>query len=458
MLFTIFGATGDLTTKKLMPALYNLFIDEQLPETFVILSIGRRAYTRETFIKKIEDALIGEYEEWSAFKTHIHYYQMDFSTADAFHSFSKFIEECYLSKVNGKIFYLATAPYYFPIIAEGLINEKIVKRGDVRSKIIFEKPFGENLASAKAYNRLLLQAIDESQIYRIDHYLGKEMLQNILTVRFANRFFEKIWSREDVESVVITAYEEEGVKNRGGYYDKSGALKDMVQNHLFQTLALVGMDPPEGLNDCLVKDEKVKVLKALDVSDTIMFGQYDGYLEETGIPDDSKTETFVALKLFVNTKRWHQTPFYLITGKKMKEKHMRIVLNLKDSPYFFEKGTPKKNSLTIEVYPKEGIEMQFNGKAPGIRAYTMPMKLDYCHLCNVIGNTPEAYEKLISDVIHDDASLFTRWDEIEAAWEVIDRIGVMKDSEPLYRYKSQDDMLNALKILWPEVAIDESVD
>ena len=458
MLFTIFGATGDLTTKKLVPALYNLFIDGQLPETFVLLSIGRRDYTTQAFIEKIEGELVDDYTQWSAFKTHIHYYQMDFSTPDSFQSFSKFIAEHYLSHVKERIFYLATAPRYFPIIAEGLINEKIVKRGDVRSKIIFEKPFGEDLASAKAYNRLLLQSIDESQIYRIDHYLGKEMLQNILTVRFANRFFEKIWSYEDVESVVITAYESESVKNRGGYYDKSGALKDMVQNHLFQTLALVAMDPPAGLNDRLVKDEKVKALRSIEVSDAIMFGQYEGYLDAAGIPDDSRTETFVALKLFVNSQRWRHTPFYLVTGKKMKEKHMKIMLTLKDSPYFFERGRPKKNTLIIEVYPKEGIEMQFNGKAPGIHAYAMPMKLDYCHLCNTLGNTPEAYEKLISDAIHDDASLFTRWDEIEAAWEVIDRIGVMRDVTPLYRYKSQDDILTQVKTLWPEVNIDEQVD
>jgi len=458
MLFTIFGATGDLTTKKLIPALYNLFMDGQLPETAVILSIGRRDYTRETFIDKIESELVGDYLQWSDFKTHIHYYQMDFSTPLTFQSFSKFIEAHYLSRVKERIFYLATAPHYFPVIAEGLINEGIVKRGDTRSKIIFEKPFGEDLASAKAYNRLLLQSIDESQVYRIDHYLGKEMLQNILTVRFANRFFEKIWSCEDVESVVITAYEEESVKNRGGYYDKSGALKDMVQNHLFQTLALVAMDPPEGLSDCLVKDEKVKALKSIKVSDAIMFGQYEGYLEELGIPEDSKTETFVALKLFINSQRWRNTPFYLVTGKKLKEKHMKIMLTLKDTPYFFERGRPKKNTLVIEVYPKEGIEMQFNGKAPGIHAYTMPMKLDYCHLCNTIGNTPEAYEKLISDAIHADASLFTRWDEIEAAWEVIDRIGAMKTGTPLYIYKSQEDIHREVKALWPEVNIDEQVD
>jgi glucose-6-phosphate 1-dehydrogenase len=300
---------------------------------------------------------------------------------------------------------------------------------------------------------MLLQSIDESQIYRIDHYLGKEMLQNILMVRFANKIFENIWNHENIDHIKIVAYESESVKQRGGYYDQSGALKDMVQNHLFQTLALVAMDAPTGLNDRLIKDEKVKVIQRIEMSDEILFGQYAGYLDEKGIPADSTTETFAALKLYINTSRWQHTPFYLITGKKMDEKLFRIVITFKDSMFFFEKGQPQKNQLVIEVYPREGIEIHFNGKAPGLQAYAMPMKLDYCHLCNTIGNTPEAYEKLILDVVHDDAALFTRWDEIEASWEIIDALEMMKKFEPLMIYENQAAAIEKLRTIWKEVKL-----
>ena len=451
MIFTIFGATGDLTTKKLIPALYNLFIEEQLSEPFKVLGIGRRSYDDQTFISEIESDLdLKTMQEWDKFKLNIEYYQMDFSTVSAFSEFANLMKSCHGYQQRMKIFYLATAPRFFPIIAEGLIHNHIVVRGDIRSKIVFEKPFGEDLSSAKSYNRMLMDRIDESQIFRIDHYLGKEMLQNVLMVRFANKLFEHVWDYKSIESVKIIAFETETVKQRGSYYDHSGALKDMVQNHLFQTLALVAMDPPVGLNDDLIKNEKVNVIRRIEVSDELCFGQYRGYTVEDSVPKNSKTETFVGLKLFVNSNRWLQTPFYLITGKKMDEKIFRIVITFKDANFFFEIGQPKKNELVIEVFPREGLEIQFNGKAPGLQAYTMPMKLDYCHLCNTLGNTPEAYEKLISDVIHDDASLFTRWDEIEAAWEVIDALEMLKKHEKLFLYDDQTEIINELGKIWKE--------
>jgi glucose-6-phosphate 1-dehydrogenase len=347
-----------------------------------------------------------------------------------------------------KIYYLATAPHYFPIIARALIANRLIQRGDMRSKIVFEKPFGEDLETAKAYNKLLLESIDESQVYRIDHYLGKEMLQNILTVRFANKIFESIWNHENIDHIKIIALESETVKQRGGYYDRSGALKDMVQNHLFQTLALVAMDSPMGLSDALIKNEKVKVLENIQISDEVIFGQYDGYLSEKDIPDDSKTETFVAIKAYINSQRWRNTPFYLMTGKKLSKKIAEIIVTFKDANCFFEKGQPVKNILKIEIFPREGIILQFNGKAPGLQAYTMPMKLDYCHMCNIIGNSPEAYEKLILDVIHDDASLFTRWDEIESAWRIIDSMSNIKRFEPLYIYKTEEELMKVVSEKW----------
>ncbi len=448
MLFTIFGATGDLTTKKLIPALYRLYEEDQLPEPFKIMCVGRRSYETDAFVQEVRAKVDGAYPDWEAFSQNIHYYTMDFSDPEAFAGYGEEISGLNLPKHGDRIYYLATAPHYFPIIAKALIDHRLLVKGDMRSKIVFEKPFGEDLDSAKAYNRLLLESIEESQVYRIDHYLGKEMLQNILTVRFANKIFESIWDHENIESVKILALESETVKQRGGYYDRSGALKDMVQNHLFQTLALIAMDSPMGLNDTLIKNEKVKVFEHLHVADEVIFGQYEGYLNEKDIPLDSRTETFVGLKVFVNSQRWRNTPFYLVTGKKMSKKLAEIVVTFKNASCFFEKGQPEKNSLKIEIYPREGIILQFNGKAPGLQAYTMPMKLDYCHMCNVVGNSAEAYEKLILDVIHDDSSLFTRWDEIEGSWKIIDGISRLKRFEPLYIYSKEEEIMKIVEDRW----------
>ncbi|MDN5351543.1 MAG: glucose-6-phosphate 1-dehydrogenase [Clostridiales bacterium] len=453
MLFTIFGATGDLTAKKLVPALYALYMDEQLPKRFAVVCIGRRAYNDGVFLEEVREKLSGVYDKWEDFKTHISYYQMDFSNPEAYGDFEAFVRAQPQNESGDKIYYLATAPRFFPIIAKALIEHRLLTRGDMREKIVFEKPFGEDLESAVSYNRLLLESIEESQVYRIDHYLGKEMLQNIMMIRFTNKIFESIWNHENIEHVKIVAYESETVKQRGGYYDSAGALKDMMQNHLFQTLALVAMDPPYGLSDELIKNQKVKVLEHLRVESPIIFGQYDGYLDEKGIPPTSKTETFVAMKAFVDRPRWLGTPFYLVTGKKMDEKRAEIVITFKDSNCLFEKGQPDKNKLTIEIFPREGIILQFNGKAPGLVSYAMPMKMDYCHMCNVMGNSPEAYEKLILDVIHDDASLFTRWDEIENAWRVIDRISKGKQNEPLHIYKNQSEIEAVVRDYWGDKII-----
>ncbi|GAU78096.1 glucose-6-phosphate dehydrogenase [Fusibacter sp. 3D3] len=448
MIFTIFGATGDLTTKKLIPALYKLYEDDQMPNHFLVNMIGRQTHEEDLFIQRIWEQIEGNFPNWNHFKSHLRYIKMDFTEHYAYEAFAEHMRTIEDYDSQERVYYLATAPRFFPVIANALVVNALVVKGNMRDKIIFEKPFGENLETAKAYNQLLLGLIEESQIYRIDHYLGKEMLQNVLMVRFANKIFESIWNRDNIEHVTIYAFEQETVKQRGGYYDRSGALRDMVQNHLFQTLALVAMDPPNGLNDRLIKDEKVKVLEKLEFSSPIIFGQYKGYLSEKGIPSDSKTETFVGLKMFINTQRWSRTPFYLVTGKKMKHKRAAVVITFKESNCFFESGQPEKNTLTIEIAPREGLALTFNGKAPGLQSYVMPMKMDYCHLCNVIGNTPEAYEKLILDVIHDDASLFTRWDEIESSWKTIDQLEQLKDYEPLYIYENEAEMLEKLKSEW----------
>jgi glucose-6-phosphate 1-dehydrogenase len=454
MLFTIFGATGDLTTKKLIPALYQLYEIGTLPHEFILLCIGRKPYLTDHFIKDIEMKLSGTYPKWDAFKKFIYYYALDFSDASTFPLFKVFVETLNLRSTTHKIFYLATAPRYFPIIATALIECSLLRRHNVFEKIVFEKPFGEDLSSAISYNQMILAKIEESQVYRIDHYLGKEMLQNILTVRFANKIFESIWNRDNIEKVVIYALESESVKQRGSYYNASGAMKDMVQNHLFQTLALVAMDAPKELDDHFIKNEKVKVFEGIQLTEDVIFGQYNGYLKEIDIPANSVTETFVGLKVFVNSERFKETPFYLITGKKLNEKKAGIEITFKESSFAFKKGSPKKNKLTIEIFPREGIILQFNGKAPGLQPLTMPMKLDYCHTCNVIGNSPEAYEKLILDIMDGDASLFTRWDEIENTWKIIEELALIKQNSPLIHYDDLEILKTEMQHIWREVPIE----
>lgn len=451
MLFTLFGATGDLTTKKLLPALYQLYMEEALPDNFVVLCVGRRPYETKEFLEHLLDKMKVTYEKWADFEPHICYYAMDMSDEGAYEGLKERIESFSSWHHANKIFYLATAPHYFPVVAKALVKTGLIRKGQMREKIVFEKPFGDNLETAKAYNKMLQEVISESQIYRIDHYLGKEMLQNIMTVRFANRIFENIWSSEHIDYIKIYALEEEGVKERGGYYDGAGALKDMVQNHLFQTLALVAMDAPGGLNDEWVKEAKVEVMSHLRLDEKIIKGQYVGYLDERGIPESSKTETFVALRAFVDTERWQGMPFYLVTGKKMGKKHAGIEIVFKDTQCFFEKGNIERNRLFIEIYPREGLVLQFNGKAPGLQDYIMPMKLDYCHSCNIMGNSPEAYEKLLLDCLHDDRSLFTRWDEVEMAWHVIESMAERMANSQLHLYESGNDILNEVNARWEAI-------
>lgn len=451
MLFTLFGATGDLTTKKLIPALYRLYEEEALPENFVVTCVGRRPYTTEAFVAHLKSKMKGTFDKWDAFESHLFYHAMDMEDADAYEGLKHHMASFSSWKHANRIFYLATAPHYFPIVAKSLVRCGLLSKGEMREKIVFEKPFGADLETAKAYNKMLQEEISESQIYRIDHYLGKEMLQNILTVRFANRIFENIWSSEHIDYIKIYALEEEGVKERGGYYDGAGALKDMIQNHLFQTLALVAMDAPNGLNDEWIKDSKVDVMSRLKIDKAIVRGQYKGYLDEKGIPENSQTETFVGLKAYVETERWEGMPFYLVTGKRMEKKQAGVEIVFKGTDCFFEKGQIERNRLTIEIYPREGLVLQFNGKAPGLQDFIMPMKLDYCHNCHIMGNSPEAYEKLLLDCLNDDRALFTRWDEVEYAWEVVESMGDLMEKAPLVIYENGKEILERVNESWEEL-------
>lgn len=453
LLFVIFGATGNLTYKKLIPALFKFYQQSYLPQVFWVVGIGRRDYTDEIFTQELVShmTLEGGEEEWERFKESICYFKFDFANdQQGFARLGGFLSSLPgAGEERDTLYYLATEPSFFPVIARGLADNTLIKKGDMSSKIIFEKPFGKNLETAIEYNRAFGKLLDERQIFRIDHYLGKDMIQNILTVRFTNTIFESIWDAGSIESVKILSLEHEGVAERAGYYDKTGAFADMVQNHLLQTLCLVAMEKPADLSDDAVRGKKLDVLSSIRMDDKFLFGQYDGYLLENRIPPDSKTETMAAARMFVDTPRWEGVPFYVATGKKMGRKLIYVLITFKETAS--PGGTrPPKNKLKISVYPDEGIHMVFNGKARGLTNDIDTVQMNYCRSCGVFGNTPEAYEKLLMDALHGDATLFTRWDEIEGQWRIAEKAEKAKQSLPLFIYKDAKEVDAALFELWGE--------
>ncbi|MEX1375860.1 MAG: glucose-6-phosphate dehydrogenase [Eubacteriales bacterium] len=443
----LFGGTGDLTKRKLVPAIYNLLIDNLLPENFFMVSVGRREKTREEYLEDLKNA-INEFsrnalksKEWNELTSRIYYYKMDFTTGDGYSELEEYIKklEQKYDTAGNRIFYLAVSPEAFGTIVHNLHKYGLAEKGDGYKRVVIEKPFGKDLHSAKALNNQISSVFDESNIYRIDHYLGKEMLQNIMVIRFANAAFEPIWNKEHIDHVQITSSETLGVDDRGGYYEKSGALKDMVQNHLLQFLSLIAMEPPKIMNTESIRDEKVKVLKSLDVYSTndvyknVIRGQYGadsekkavGYRQENRTADDSDTETFVALKLNIKNKRWSNVPFYVRTGKRMKKKGVQAVIEFKSnykSNYSDISGQISPNQLIINIQPKEGVNFRFNAKKPGDGNDIIPVNMDFCQNCIVGYNSQEAYERLLLDVMKGEKTLFTRWDEVEYSWKFIDSI------------------------------------
>ncbi|AOQ25277.1 Glucose-6-phosphate 1-dehydrogenase [Moorella thermoacetica] len=449
-LLVIFGGTGDLARRKLYPALFNLFVDGFLPPALGVIAVGRRGFTRDSFRQEILLPSLETFSRRAAsmdayfepFATRLHYFRTDIYDPEGYTRLEQFLVE--LEEAGGsrgnRIFYLAVAPEHFGPVIRSLKETGLVPaRGWQR--VVIEKPFGHDLPSATELNRQLREAFSEEEIYRIDHYLGKEMIQNIMVIRFANTFFEPVWNNKYIDHVQITSAETVGVENRGGYYDRAGALRDMVQNHLLQLVTLVAMEPPASLATEAIRDEKVKVLRSLKpldaaaVSKNAIRGQYgageiDGqmvppYRQEKEVAPDSTTETFVALKLFIDNFRWAGVPFYLRTGKRLPLKVTEIILQFKSLPdilYFKEYGELRPNLLVIRVQPLEGVYVQLNAKRPGNNNYIVPIRLDFCQNCEVGVNSPEAYERLLYDVMRGDPTLFTRWDEVEAAWKFVDPI------------------------------------
>jgi glucose-6-phosphate 1-dehydrogenase len=444
----IFGASGDLAKLKLIPALYELALQNLLDEKSYVVGYSRSAMTDEQFrtrareaidkharTKPVDDAV------WKKMSERLFYIAADYDSKEGHAKCAEKmaqLDKQFGTKPN-RLFYISTPPTQFAPIITCLGEQQKTKSSEGGwERVIIEKPFGHDLASAKELNDLLHKYFNEEQVFRIDHYLGKETVQNLLVMRFANSIFEPIWNYKYIDHVQITVGETVGVGDRAGYYDKSGALRDMVQNHLFQLMAMVGMEPPTALDAVSIRDEKVKVFKSIrpfserHLNDFVVRGQYSAaegkkaYLNEKDVPPGSLTETFVALKLFIDNWRWSGTPFYLRTGKYMPEKLSEVVVRFRSPPLaLFQKQCESPvhpNDLIIRVQPEEGISWRFNGKVPGgsMNIKTVAMNMAYKTTFNV--EPPEAYERLIFDAIAGDQTLFIRGDETQAAWEVVDPI------------------------------------
>ena len=422
--FTIFGGSGDLTYRKLLPALYKMSLASDIDTTFRIIAIGRRNYSSEEYIEiakewvsKFAKEVFNELK-FEEFSKRIDYFKMDISRQEEYAALNEYYQT---NNIDKHLFYFAVAPKMFLPITSGIKQFECSKN----CKVIIEKPFGENLEAATELNEVMEKVFLKENIYHIDHYLGKEMIQSIQTLRFKNAIFKGIWNKDYIENVQISAFESVGVETRGGYYDESGALKDMVQNHLFQVLSIVAMEQPTDMTSDGIHDEQLKVLKSLkkidsaDLADYLVMGQYRGYQEEPNVAFDSSTETFVALKLFVENERWKNVPFYIRTGKKLRKRETEVVIQFKKTD-----ETTEGNVLIIKIQPNEGVYLRFNTKRPGITNEIEKVSMNFCQSCmeDFKLNTPEAYERLLTACINGDRTLFSKWDQIVVSWNFVDDI------------------------------------
>jgi len=453
----IFGATGDLTHRKLVPALYNLGVDGLLPANFHLVSFARREFTDEAFRTELKKS-VSEHSRrkpldeavWNEFAAHSKYVASDFDKPEGYKKLAAVLDQ--IDKETGRncnrVFYFSTSPDYFEEIAKqlgaaGLLQElrdPATGKKTRSARVIVEKPFGHDLVSARQLNSALLKVMAEDQIYRIDHYLGKETVQNLLVFRFANGIFEPVWNHKYIDHVEISVCETLGVGSRAGYFDKAGILRDIVQNHVFQLLCLVALEPPVAFEADAVRDEKVKVLRSVrripsnEVGNHVVRARYlngsiggeavPGYLAESGVDESSMTETYVAMELAIDNWRWAGVPFFLRAGKRLPKRVTDISIHFKNVPHrLFQDQDVKSlspNILSFQIQPDEGISFKISSKPPGPRVRVQTVNMNFSYGTSFGVSAPEAYERLLLDGMRGDATLFTRDDEIEQAWDLLD--------------------------------------
>jgi len=446
----IFGVTGDLARRKLLPALYNLAHEGALPERFHLVGVSRRDQTDEVFREQAREAIArfsrrpADPQVLDELLAHMQYVTVPFDDIPGYGRLAQALDA--LDESTGlplnRDYYLSTAPEFFPIITEGLKSAGLHRHPQADVRIIIEKPFGTDLRSARELQAVVSSVFREHQVFRIDHYLGKETVQNVMALRFANMLFEPVWNRNYIDHIQITAAEDIGIGSRAGYYDQAGALRDLVQNHMLQLVALTCMEPPASFEADKVRDEKVKVFTAItppspaEVAVNTVRAQYSqgtigghealGYLDEQGVPDASRTETYAALKLEVHNWRWAGVPIFLRTGKRLARKVTEIALLLKPVPHqaFQSAGSVgvQPNQIVLTVQPNEGVSVSIDAKIPGPRMRIRPVNMEFLYGSSFMSQSPEAYERLILDAMRGDATLFTRNDEVDAQWAIIDAI------------------------------------
>ncbi|NUP07333.1 MAG: glucose-6-phosphate dehydrogenase [Polyangiaceae bacterium] len=477
----IFGATGDLAKRKLIPALYNLMKEGHLPEHFELVGIGRSSPDEAAFRQMHHEATAKfsrtkplDEEVWKKLESKIHYVQGDHESPETFTALNAKLDE--LDRDRGtqknRIFFFSTLPSAFPVILSGLKNAGLLHPADPRgpfSRVMIEKPFGRDLTSARELNKMAAGFVSEDQLYRIDHYLGKETVQNILVLRFGNSLFEPLWNRNYVDHVQITASEELGMEGRGRFYDETGALRDIVQNHLLEVLTLAAMEPPVSFKADEIRNEKSQVLRSIrpiyphEVAENVVRGQYRGYRDEPHVAKDSKTATYVACRFMIDNWRWHGVPFYLRAGKRLKKRLTEVAIHFRAVPLcLFGRDEVcqrlEQNVLVLRIQPDEGIEFSFMCKQPGDDLYVSNVKMDFSYARAFARPAPEAYERLFLDTMRGDQTLFARHDGVEEAWALCTPIleAWEKDGDiPLYQYEpgtegpeQADDLPRATRNRW----------
>ena len=451
----IFGGYGDLAQRKLLPALFQLACKNRLPESFQIVGVGRRGFTNDSYREFMEEGVreLGDLalrtKEWSKFAQRLFYHQADLDDLEGYSRIKRLLEGMEGLGAN-RLFYLSVAPRFFGVAVENLGASGLATGDEGWRRVVIEKPFGRDLDSAKALNHTVHQVFDEQQVYRIDHYLGKETVQNLLVFRFSNAIFEPVWNRNYVDNVQITAAETVPVGDRAGYYDQSGVVRDMVQNHMMQLLTMVAMEPPSAIDAYSLRNHKVEVLRAIrrwtpdEAAENVAFGQYRGYLAEKGVAPDSTTATYAALRMYVDNWRWQGVPFYLRTGKAMADKVTEILIQFRRPPHMMftvrPGEEPSPNLLSLCLQPDEGVHLRFGVKVPDQGMLTEPESMEF-HYDSAFREQaiPEAYERLLQDALEGDASLFIRSDHIEEAWRIVDPLLQEQEGEAIRRPQVYDD-------------------